>query len=138
MDLDTMTTVFEGPTAVDIQQSENASIDMTTFKPFFLIDGYCKALVMFESNFKGKAYIFKERAEEGWTGNGLDWNSVAQVIIAEQLPKLADKFKFDSNVGLFSASGDIASLTLLGYTLKITFDDEHVLRDILFRTKLQD
>ena len=138
MDLDTMTTAFEGPTTVGIQQGENASIDMTTFAPFFLIDGRYKALVLFESNFKGRAHIFKERAKEGWTGNGLDWNSVAQAVIAEKLPKFADKFTFDSNVGFFSVSGDLASLTLLGYVLKITFYDEHVLRDILFRAKLQD
>ncbi|PFH10995.1 immunity protein 51 of polymorphic toxin system [Collimonas sp. PA-H2] len=138
MKFDSMTMAAEGPVAADVPQDGNASIDMTTFAPFFLIDGSCKALVLFEVNFREKAYIFKERAEEGWTGNGLDWNSVAQLVIAERLPKLADQFKYDSNVGFFYVSGTIASLTLLGYTLKIAFDDDHVLRDILFRAKLHD
>ncbi|PFH07804.1 immunity protein 51 of polymorphic toxin system [Collimonas sp. PA-H2] len=138
MSLDTMTSITEGPAIVGIQRDRSDLVDMTTFAPFFLIDGSCRALVLLDASFEEKAHIFEERSAEGWTGNGLDWNSVAQVIIVEQLPKLADELTFDSDASLFSASGDIASLTLLGNALKITFDDEHVLRDILFRAKLHD
>lgn len=138
MKFDTMTRTDEAPEIVGIQRNGNDLVDMTTFAPFFLIDGNCRALVMLDASFAEKAHIFEERAEEGWSGNGLDWNSVAQVIIAEQLPKLASEFIFNSDVEFFSVSGTMASLTLLGNALKITFDDEHILRDILFRAKLQD
>lgn len=138
MKLDTMTRIAEDPAIVGMPQGKSDLVDMTTFAPFFLIDGSCKALVLLDSSFEEKAEIFKERAELGWTGNGLDWNSVAQVIIAEQFPHLTDELTFASDADIFSVSGSKASLTVLGLALKITFDDDHILRDILFRAKLHD
>ncbi|HWX02547.1 Imm51 family immunity protein [Collimonas sp.] len=136
MKLDSMTRTAERPAIVGIQRDRSDLVDMTTFAPFFLIDGSCRALVLLDASFQEKAHVFEERGDEGWSGNGLDWNSVAHVIIAEQLPKLANEFTFSSDADFFSVSGTMASLTLLGNALKITFDDEHVLRDILFRAKL--
>jgi hypothetical protein len=138
MKVDPIANLAQEPARVCIQHKEKESVDITTFWPFVLIEGNCTALVLFDSNFEAKAHIFKERAEEGWTGNGRDWNSVAEVVIVEQFPQLADTFAFDSDASLFAVSGTKANLTVLGHALKIVFDDDHILRDILFRAKLQD
>ena len=138
MKLDTMTRTAEEQAIIGMPQGKSDLVDTTTFTPFFLIDGSCTALVLLDSSFEEKAHIFQERAEEGWTGNGLDWDSVAQVIIAEQLPHLAEELTFTSDADIFSVSGTRANLTMLGLALKITFDDDHILRDILFRAKLHD
>lgn len=124
------------PSIACMQQEKNEAVDNTTFAPFILIAGNTKTLVLFDSNFEKKAHIFRERAEEGWTGNGRDWNAVAQVVIAEQLTELADKFTFDSDANLFFISGTRPHLAMLGQALKIVFDDDHILRDILLRAKL--
>lgn len=123
---------------VCMQQGESDAVDNITFAPFILIGGECTALVLFDFNFEAKEQIFKERAEEGWTGNGRDWNAVAEVVIAEQFPQLAGELTFDSDAYLFSISGSRTNLAKLGNALKIVFDDEHILRDILFRAKLHD
>ncbi|AMP15741.1 Imm51 family immunity protein [Collimonas pratensis] len=138
MKLDTMTRTVENQAIIGMPQGKNELVDMTTFAPFFLIDGSCQALVLLDSSFEEKAHIFQERAEEGWTGNGLDWKSVAQAIIAEQLPQLTEELAFTSDADIFSVSGSRASLIMLGLALKITFDDDHILRDILFRAKLHN
>lgn len=120
------------------QEKKSDAVDNTTFAPFVLIAGNCKTLVLFDLNFEKKAHIFRERAEEGWTGNGRDWNAVAKVVIAEQLGEFSDEFTFDSDASLFVISGTRPHLTKLGNALKIVFDDDHILRDILFRAKLHD
>jgi len=138
MKVDPTTSMAPGSPRASMPPGITESVDKTTFSPFILIDGNFKALVLFDSHFADRAYIFKERAEEGWTGNGCDWNAVAEVVIAEQLPQLADEFTFDSDANLLSISGTITNLTVLGHALKIVFDDDHILRDILFRAKLQN
>lgn len=118
------------------QWSNDSTVDNLKFAPFMLIDGSPTSLVLFDFHFERKAHIFKEHAEPGWSGSGRDWNAVAQVIVAEQLPEAAGKLNFDSDASLFSVSGDKAAVVKLGSALKIAFDDEHVLRDILFRATL--
>lgn len=138
MKVDPTTSMAPDSSRASMPQEKTESVDKATFSPFILIDGNFKALVLFDAHFEDRAHIFKERAEEGWTGNGYDWNAVAQAVIAEQLPQLADEFTFDSDANLLSISGTIMNLTVLGHALKIVFDDDHILRDILFRAKLQD
>ncbi|SDY44849.1 Immunity protein 51 [Collimonas sp. OK242] len=136
MKVDPTVCMVPGSSRAGMPQGKTESVDDTTFAPFIFIDSNCKELVLFDSNFEEKIHIFKERAEEGWTGNGRDWNSVAQAVIAEQFPQLANEFTFDSDASLLSISGRKTSLTVLGHALKIVFDDDHILRDILFRAKL--
>jgi len=137
MKIDPITNLAQEPARVCLQQKEKESADITTFWPFILIEGNCTALVLFAPDFEAKAPIFKERAKEGWVGNGRDWNSVAQAIVKEQFHQLANEFTFDSDAGHFATYGTKVNLTVLGYALKIAFDDDHILRDILFRAKLQ-
>ncbi|SFB12246.1 Immunity protein 51 [Collimonas sp. OK607] len=137
MKVDPIASLASSSPRADTPRGKNESVDITTFWPFILIDGDFKVLVLFDSHFEEKAHIFKERAEEGWTGNGCDWNAVAQAVIAERFPQLANEVIFESNTNLFLISGTTTSLTVLGHALKIVFDDDHILRDILFRAKLQ-
>ena len=138
MKVDPTTNIAYGSSGASMPRGKTESVDITTFWPFILIDGDFKVLVLFDSHFEDKAHIFKERAEEGWTGNGCDWNAVAQAIIAERFPQLANEVIFESNTNLLLISGTTTSLTVLGHALKIVFDDDHILRDILFRAKLPD
>ncbi|HWW06380.1 Imm51 family immunity protein [Collimonas sp.] len=138
MKVDLIVTTAQDSPIICMQPEGNESVDSTTFAPFILICGNCTALILFDFYCETKAHIFKERAGEGWTGNGRDWNSVAEVVIAEQLPQLADAFTFDSDASFFAIAGTKTNLTVLGHALKIVFDDDHILRDILFRARLQD
>ncbi|GAC1319070.1 MAG: hypothetical protein NVS3B11_00550 [Collimonas sp.] len=138
MKIDQMANLAQDSAKVCMQQKEKESVDITTFSPFILIEGNCTALVLFDSSFEAKAHIFKEHAEEGWTGNSRDWSAVAQAVVAEQFPQLADEFTVDSDANLLSIFGTTPNLTVLGHALKIVFDDDHILRDILFRAKLPE
>jgi Immunity protein 51 len=114
----------------------DSTVDNLKFAPFMLIDGRPASLVLFDFHFELKARVFKAHARQGWSGNGRDWEAVAQVIIAEQLSATTGKFNFDSDATLFSVSGEKADVMKLGSALKTVFDDEYVLRDILFRARL--
>jgi hypothetical protein len=138
MKVDPIITTTQDSPIVGRRQGGAEPIDNTTFAPFILVDGSCTALILFDFYFETKAHIFKERVGEGWTGNGRDWHSIAEVVIAEQLSQLADVFTFDCDANFFAISGTKTNLTVLGHALKIVFDDDHILRDILFRAKLQD
>jgi len=112
----------------------DTTIDRRQFAPFMLIDGRLASLLLFDSHFEPKAGIFRE--QPGWCGNGRDWHAVAQQLIAEQLPESAGKFTFDSDASLFSVAGEKAEVSKLAGTLKMVFDDESLLRDILRRASL--
>lgn len=137
MKIDSKISASSATPIVCMQQEGSEPVDNVTFAPFILINGACTALILFDFHFKTKSYLFEERKEEGWSGGGRDWNAIAQVIIAEQFPQLADRLVFDSDTSLFSISGTKADLTVLGHALKIAFDDDHILRDILFRAVLE-
>ena len=48
-----------------------------------------------------KADIFQVREDEGFKGNGYDWESLARVFVEEQVPELSDKINFDSEGSMF-------------------------------------
>ncbi len=81
-----------------------------------------------------KAHNFEETP--GWEGNGYDWNAIAQVVIAEQLPDLKGQLSFDPEAGMFSASGPRPALEQLGTAMRAVFEDDGTLRDLLSRAQL--
>ena len=78
----------------------SSTTDSATFVPFILIDGDCRALVMFDYSMALKNRIFLERSTEGWTGNGYDWTLLAEIVTAECLCPLTEPVTYDSDADL--------------------------------------
>lgn len=111
--------------------------DRTTYAPFILMDakGH-RALLLTDEHMLEKTHVFEERADEGWSGNGYDWTSVADVIVAERMPELDGALERDPEAGMLSVIGPRAALERLGTELAQAFRDEDRLRDLLSRAVL--
>lgn len=81
--------------------------------------------------------IFLERQEEGFEGNGYDWQSLARVFLQERLPELASIIRFDSEAGMFCAyTNQPEALYRFAEGLKRLCEDEAAMRDTLSRAEL--
>ena len=47
--------------------------------------------------------VFDTREEEGFEGNGYDWESLALVFLEEKMPELSDAIDFDPEGSMFCA-----------------------------------
>ncbi|MCY7169950.1 Imm51 family immunity protein [Streptococcus mitis] len=47
--------------------------------------------------------MFDTREEEGFEGNGYDWESLALVFLEEKMPELSDAIYFDPEGSMFCA-----------------------------------
>ncbi|MDR3258321.1 MAG: immunity 51 family protein [Fusobacteriaceae bacterium] len=47
--------------------------------------------------------MFKLHENEGFCGNGYDWESLVKEFIKEKCPKITSKIYFDPEMGLFCA-----------------------------------
>lgn len=111
--------------------------DLTTYAPFVLMDqGESSALFLSDTHMMAKTAIFEEREDEGWSGNGYDWNSIAQVVVTEQLPELEEVLSFDPEGGTFSAHGPRSALKALGKAMAAIFHSDEAIRDLLSRAEL--
>lgn len=119
------------------QLQPSLTTDSTTFLPFILIDGHCRALVMFDHHMASKYHIFAERSRDGWTGNGDDWTSLAQIIVAEHLFPITEPVTYDSDADMFSARGGRSSLERLGLELQAIFRNDDAIRDLMARVTLR-
>jgi hypothetical protein len=107
--------------------------DSATFVPFILIDGHCRALVMFDNHMALKQHIFLERSMEGWTGNGDDWTFLAEVVADECLCALTEPVAYDSSPDLFSARGCRDTLEKLAFQLQAIYRNDDAIRDLMSR-----
>ena len=107
--------------------------DNATFAPFILIEGDCRALVMFDYSMTLKSPIFLERSTEGWTGNGCDWTLLAEIVTAECLCPLTEPVTFDSDADLFSARGCRLTLEKLAFQLQAIYCNDDAIRDLMSR-----
>jgi len=114
----------------------NDKTDKITYAPFILMDGKYRSLFLTDMEMEKKVHIFDERSDEGWTGGGYDWNSLAQVIVDEQLSDLKPELSFDPEAGTFSASGPREALERLGKAMCAVFHNDDSIRDLLTRAKL--
>lgn len=116
---------------------EKDRTDKATYAPFILMEsGEFRSLLLSDRDMVERFHVFEELSGEGWSGNGYDWNSIAQVIMSEQLPDLMDVISFDPEAGMFSAQGPRAALERLGAAMSAAFQDEEILRDLLSRAEL--
>jgi hypothetical protein len=116
-----------------MQEADNA--DRTTYAPLILFgSGQSATLLLVDDAMPDKCHIFEER--EGWLGNGYDWNSVAQVVVAEQLPDLSNEVSFDPEAGMFVARGPRGAVERLASAMCAVFHDDDKIRDLLSRAEL--
>ena len=84
-----------------------------------------------------KQNVFDTRQEEGFLGNGYDWNSLATVFLEEKMPELLDSLSFDSEADLFSiGSEDVEAVKKFAVGFKAMCDDESEMTDLLSRAIL--
>ena len=84
-----------------------------------------------------KQNVFDTRQEEGFLGNGYDWNSLATVFLEEKMTELVDALSFDSEAGLFSiGSEDVEAVKKFAIRFKALCDDESEMMDLLSRATL--
>jgi hypothetical protein len=111
--------------------------DHSSYAPFILMDrGGYRSLLLTEPGMEARQHVFAEHEAAGWSGNGYDWSSIAQVVVAERLPRLQDRLSFDPEAGMLSVSGERADLEALGTALRAVYRDEADLRDLLSRAEL--
>src|SRR5512140_3407430 len=109
--------------------------DKTTYAPFVLITGDSNSLILSDEHMPERMDVFEERTNQGWTGNGHDWASIADLILAEKLPELAAQIALDPEAGMFAAIGPEDALRQLGTELKRAFADPALLREYLSRAQ---
>lgn len=81
--------------------------------------------------------IFDTRADEGFVGNGYDWNSLAQVFLDEKRPDLQSKIDFDPEAGMFCAySNDKDALADFILQFKRACENKPLILDLFSRAEL--
>ena len=84
-----------------------------------------------------KQKVFDTRQEEGFVGNGYDWNSLAMVFLEEKMPELMEVLTFDSQVGLFSiGSENVEAVKRFAIGFKALCDDESKMIGLFSRATL--
>lgn len=115
-----------------------SDVDKETYAPLILMTGQFESLFMSDSHMVKHESIFEELSEEGWTGGGYDWTSLARVLVSEKLPEIESTIKYDPEAGMFSASGPVDNLKKLGTAMQELYNDEDMIRDLLSRAELDD
>lgn len=101
------------------------------------LDDGCAYVTLYASE-KYKNQLFKTRKKEGFTGNGYDWESLAQVFIRELVPDLLDDIQFDSEYGMFEAhSSNLDALKQFIVEFKKTCETDDLIDDIFSRAEPQ-
>jgi len=83
---------------------------------------------------KYKKELFLTRRNDGFTGSGYDWESLAQTLIKEMAPDLQEVILFDSEHGMFCAYSDNADeLRCFVILFKETCENDSVIADLFSR-----
>ena len=84
-----------------------------------------------------KTEIFEKRKDEGFEGNGYDWESLAKVFLDEKLPDLKDKIGFDPEGSMFCAySKDLEALKEFAVSFYNACENEDLIEDLFSRAIL--
>ena len=84
-----------------------------------------------------KQNVFDTREEEGFVGNGYDWNALATVFLEEKMPELMEVLSFDSEAGMFAiGSEDVEAVKQFALGFKALCDDESEMTDLFSRAIL--
>ncbi len=105
-------------------------------QPFFWVESKMTASVCLSVG-EYKAEIFQAREDEGFEGNGYDWESLARVFVEEQVPELSEKISFDSEGSMFCAySEDKDALKEFILKFKDACENETLIMDLFSRAEL--
>lgn len=103
--------------------------------PFFWVDQETGASVGLETG-NYLQDVFASRADEGFTGSGYDWNSLARVFIQEEKSGLRGKLQFDSQEDLFSVySKNTSALKEFIYAFREACEDHDKILNLFSRAK---
>lgn len=84
-----------------------------------------------------KQNVFDTRQEEGFVGNGYDWNALATVFLEEKMQELMEVLSFDSEAGMFAiGSEDVEAVKQFALGFKALCDDESEMTDLFRRATL--
>ena len=82
-----------------------------------------------------KEEMFKTRKDEGFSGSGYDWESLAMQFIQENVPDLQQVISFDSEHLMFCAySSDEDALKRFIFMFKEACENDAAITDIFSRT----
>ncbi len=82
--------------------------------------------------------LFESRSDEGFVGNGYDWESLAEIFLAEIYEGEDDSFEFDSEADTFVVySEDGESLADFALAFKEACEDEGLIADLFSRAELR-
>jgi hypothetical protein len=105
-------------------------------KPFFWVEHENSVSVCLNVG-EYKDEIFQTRENEGFEGNGYDWESLARVFVEEQVPELSDKIDFDSEGSMFCAySKDKEALKRFILQFKEACENHVLIMDLFSRAEL--
>lgn len=85
-----------------------------------------------------KADLFETRHDEGFVGNGYDWQSLACVFLKEELPDLINLIHFDSESSTFYAYSEDNKEALKHFILafRTACENDELIRDVFSRAEL--
>lgn len=105
--------------------------------PFFWVDlgGGKYSVCLYSGGYLGQ--VFATRADEGFNGNGYDWDSLAAVFLEEKCDaKLQDNIQLDSEAGMFSANSmDADALREFVLSFKAACEDKKIILDLFSRAE---
>lgn len=105
-------------------------------KPFFWVEHKNSFSVCLNLG-EYKAEIFRTREDEGFEGNGYDWEALAKVFLAEQKTELIEIIKFDSEADMFCAySSNPETLKSFMIAFKETCENNTLIQDLFSRAEL--
>lgn len=84
------------------------------------------------------AELFQTRADEGFLGNGYDWEALAEIFLAEIYEGEDDSFEFDSEADTFIVySDDGIALSDFALAFKEACEDADLIADLFTRAELR-
>lgn len=109
---------------------------MTDLSPFFWTEHATSASFCLEVG----SYLqdlFDSRANEGFEGNGYDWESLARIFLEEKRSDLAEEIDFDSEGSMFCAySENTIALKDFALSFKQACADSELIADLFSRAEL--
>jgi len=105
--------------------------------PFFWVEQSSSVSVCLTVDNAYLQEVFDTRAEEGFIGNGYDWESLARVFLEEQCSDLCGKISFDPEADMFCAySDDKDALANFILQFKKACEDRTLILDLFRRAEL--
>ncbi|MBR0485425.1 MAG: hypothetical protein IJJ69_11730 [Oscillospiraceae bacterium] len=97
-----------------------------------------QASLMLEAGNGYLADLFAVRADDGFVGNGYDWEALAEIFLAEVYEGDDDSFEFDSEADMFVVySEDAESLADFALAFKDACEDAGLIADLFSRAELR-